>query len=195
MLNQTAFPVKGIPQGTNWRVPVSKLLPGDSMKVSLDFSYTLNMGSHQRTGAIDSNAFFIAYFFPRIAVYDDLDEWNMFAYNGSQEFYNDFCNFSVDITVPKNYVVWATGDLKNGKEIFGQKYADRITAAEHSDVITKIIDSADLISKDIAGQNATNTWTFRSDACHGFCFCAEQSLSMVCFQRRGRSRQQTQNPG
>ena len=46
MLNQTAFPVKDIPQGTNWRVPISKLLPGDSMKVSLDFSYTLNMGSH-----------------------------------------------------------------------------------------------------------------------------------------------------
>jgi peptide deformylase len=51
------------------------------MKVSLDFSYTLNMGSHQRTGAIDSNAFFIAYFFPRLAVYDDMNGWDDWSYN------------------------------------------------------------------------------------------------------------------
>jgi|SRR5450631_4265505 len=164
MINQSAHAVQNIPEGTNWRVPITRLLPGDSLKVSLDFSYTLNMGSHQRTGAIDSSAFFIAYFFPRIAVYDDLDGWNLFPYNGSQEFYNDFCHFAVDITVPKNYVVWATGDLKNGAALLGKKYADRMTKAESSDAITRIIDSNDLAAKDIANQNALNTWTF--DAAH-----------------------------
>jgi hypothetical protein len=170
MINQSAHPVQNIPEGTNWRVPITRLLPGDSLKVSLDFSYTLNMGSHQRTGAIDSSAFFIAYFFPRIAVYDDLDGWNNFAYNGSQEFYNDFCHFSVDLKVPKNYVVWATGDLKNGKELLGQKYTDRIAKAERSDAVTIIIDSADLATKDVARQNPLNTWTFEADHVTDFVF-------------------------
>jgi hypothetical protein len=160
VINQSSHLLQNIPQGTNWRVPINRLLPGDSLKVSLDFSYTLNMGSHQRTGAIDSNAFFIAYFFPRIAVYDDLDGWNLFAYNGEQEFYNDFCHFNVQITVPKNYVVWATGDLKNGKELFSQKYSDRIAEAERSDSLIKIIDSSDLTAKDITVQNPLNTWIF-----------------------------------
>src|SRR5664279_689590 len=162
MINESAHPLQNIPEGTNWRVPITKLLPGDSLKVSLDFSYTLNMGSHMRTGAIDSTAFFIAYFFPRIAVYDDLDGWNMFPYNGSQEFYNDFCHFAVDIKVPKNYVVWATGDLKNGKELLGQKYTDRIAKAESSDAFNTIIDSADLAANDIANRNPVNTWTFEA---------------------------------
>ena len=162
MINESAHPLQNIPEGTNWRVPITKLLPGDSLKVSLDFSYTLNMGSHMRTGAIDSTAFFIAYFFPRIAVYDDLDGWNLFPYNGSQEFYNDFCHFAVDIKVPKNYVVWATGDLKNGKDLLGQKYMDRIAKAESSDAFTTIIDSTDLAANDIANRNPVNTWTFEA---------------------------------
>ncbi len=50
----------------------------------------------------------MAYFFPRIAVYDDLDGWNRIPYTGSAEFYNDFGNFNAEITVPKDFVVWAT---------------------------------------------------------------------------------------
>ena len=34
-------------------------------------------------------------------------------YLGTQEFYNDFSDFDAEITVPKNFLVWATGDLQN----------------------------------------------------------------------------------
>ena len=71
-----------------------------------------------RTGQVDSGSAFIAYFFPRVAVYDDVDGWNKYPYRGSEEFYNDFCNFKASITVPKNFVVWATGDLQNAEECF-----------------------------------------------------------------------------
>lgn len=64
MVDNVGHTVIPIPSGTNLQVPVTKLLPGNILKVSLDFSYTLNKGSHIRTGAIDSAAFFVAYFFP-----------------------------------------------------------------------------------------------------------------------------------
>src|SRR5438552_3092018 len=82
-------------------------------------------------------------FFPRIAVYDDIDGWNRYPYLGSQEFYNDFCNFDVHIAVPKNYVVWATGELQNGNEVFNPKIYQRIQEAEKSDAIVTIFDSTD----------------------------------------------------
>jgi len=170
IIDKSSHPVNPIPEGTDLRIPISKLLPGQSLELSLGFSYTLNMGSHMRTGAIDSSAFFIAYFFPRIAVYDDIDGWNTNPYIGSQEFYNDFCHFAVAITVPENYIVWATGELKNKEEVLGQKYIGRITHAENSDSMVSIIDSSDLIPGNITAHNAHNTWKFEATNVTDFVF-------------------------
>src|SRR5450432_12123 len=170
MIDLSSHPVKKNPEGTELKVPISKLLPGHTLQVSLDFSYTLNLGSHLRTGAIDSSAFFIAYFFPRIAVYDDIDGWNNHPYIGSQEFYNDFCHFTVDITVPDNYVIWATGDLKNKEEVLGQKYIDRISGAESNNGTVTIIDSSDLTAADITPHHSFNTWKFEAGNVTDFVF-------------------------
>ncbi len=170
MIDNQSHPVKQIPSGTNLQIPISNLLPATSLKVSIDFSYTLNKGSHIRTGAIDSAAFFIAYFFPRIAVYDDIDGWNRYPYLGSQEFYNDFCHFSVSVTVPDNFVVWATGDLKNQEEVLASKYISRISNAEKSNAVTAIIDSTDLTSHNITIHKPVNTWKFEATNVTDFVF-------------------------
>jgi hypothetical protein len=172
VIGETGYNFKSIPRGTNLNISIDRLLPGQSRQVSLAFSYTLNENSHIRTGAIDSGAFFIAYFFPRIAVYDDIDGWNKYPYIGSQEFYNDFCHFSVAVTVPDNYVVWATGDLKNKEEVFGQKYIDRIAEAETKDGFVTVIDSADLVAADITRHRAYNTWMFDAANVTDFVFAA-----------------------
>jgi Peptidase family M1 domain len=170
VIDQVNHPVKAIPEGTELRVAISNLLPGHSLQVSLDFSYPLNMSSHLRTGAIDSATFFIAYFFPRIAVYDDIDGWNNNPYIGSQEFYNDFCHFAVAITVPDNYIIWATGDLKNKEEVLGQKYVDRIAKAETGNAVVPVIDSSDLATGDITRHKRFNTWKFEADDVTDFVF-------------------------
>jgi Peptidase family M1 domain len=170
MIDNVGHTVIPIPSGTNLQVPVSKLLPGNILKVSLDFSYTLNKGSHIRTGAIDSAAFFVAYFFPRIAVYDDIDGWNRYPYVGAQEFYNDFCHFSVSVTVPDKYVVWATGDLKNREDVLASKYISKIADAEKSNGITAIIDSNDLAAGNITTHKPTNTWKFEASNVTDFVF-------------------------
>jgi hypothetical protein len=161
-IDNVSHPVQQNPSGTNLQVSIPNLLPGGTLKVSVDFSYTLNKGSHIRTGAIDSAAFFIAYFFPRIAVYDDIDGWNRYPYVGSQEFYNDFCHFLVSVTVPDNYLVWATGDLKNKEDVLAATYIDRISKAEKSNAVTAIIDSSDLASHSITKHNPTNIWKFEA---------------------------------
>jgi len=156
--------------GTDMTVTIPPLLPKDSIVFTVGFHYTLNKGSHIRTGQIEENAAFAAYFFPRIAVYDDIDGWNKNQYLGTQEFYNDFCNFKVSVAVPKNFVVWATGDLTNSSEVFTEKYCKLIKQAETTDSIITIIDSADLLTENITADKAFNTWQFSANNVTDFVF-------------------------
>ncbi|GAA3929774.1 M1 family metallopeptidase [Hymenobacter algoricola] len=157
--------------GTNMPVSLRRALgPQQAAKVTVAYSYTLNKGSHMRTGEVEENADFVAYFFPRIAVYDDIDGWNRFAYNGSQEFYNDFGNFKAAITVPRNFVVWATGELLNADKVLTKKYAQRLRDAEQKDAYTTIIGPVDLARKDITAANAQNTWLFEARNVTDFVF-------------------------
>jgi hypothetical protein len=156
--------------GTNMHTKVKNLLPGKQMKFNISFSYILNKTSHNRTGMIDDSSAFIAYFFPRIAVYDDIDGWNKNPYIGSQEFYNDFCDFNVAVTVPENYTVNATGNLLNANEVLAPQIAQRINIAEQNDGITKIIDTTDFQKGHITTQNETNTWKFEAKNVTDFVF-------------------------
>jgi hypothetical protein len=155
--------------GTNMIVNRQSIAHGQNMNIRVVYHYTLNKGSHIRTGEVEPNAAFVAYFFPRVAVYDDIDGWNSFAYNGSQEFYNDFCDFDAYVTVPKNFLVWATGELQNCGEVLQQKYCDRITQAESSDAIMAIIDTTD--SKEtITADHSFNTWHYTAKDVTDFVF-------------------------
>jgi hypothetical protein len=160
------------------------VLPKQSVRFYLSYHYTLNKNSHFRTGEIESGAAFIAYFFPRIAVYDDIDGWNYHPYLGSQEFYNDFCNFKANITVPKDFLVWATGDLQNCSEVLTSTYCQHLQQAEKNDAVIYVVDSADLQKGGITTNNPTNTWKFEAKNVTDFVFATSdhylwQSTSLV----------------
>jgi hypothetical protein len=168
--NQAADVQKLAINGTNLPVIIRPLAPKQTAQVNITYSYILNKGSHNRTGQIEEGAYFVAYFFPRIAVYDDIDGWNRNPYTGSQEFYNDFCRFKAAITVPRQYTVWATGDLKNASQVLTPKYRARLQQAETRDGIVNIIDESDLKRQDITAANPTNTWQFEADEVTDFVF-------------------------
>ncbi|MBW4890108.1 M1 family metallopeptidase [Mucilaginibacter sp. HMF5004] len=149
--------------GTNMRTEVSPLLSKGKLHVTVDYSYTLNKTSHVRTGQVDSGSYFIAYFFPRIAVYDDIDGWNRYQYLGNEEFYNDFCHFNADITVPGKYAVWATGDLINANEVYQPGIVKQIEIAGKADSVTDVITEADLKNGTVTSKNTFNTWKFEAD--------------------------------
>lgn len=156
--------------GTNMHTDIAALLPGKSLKLKMDYHYVLNKGSHLRTGQVNDSAHFIAYFFPRLAVYDDIDGWNKYPYTGEEEFYNDFCNFKAEITVPKDYVVWATGDLLNPKEVFRKEIAGRLQRAEETDEVQDVVTAADLQQKQVTSAKAFNTYVFEAKNVTDFVF-------------------------
>lgn len=166
--------------------------PRQSIRFSLVFSYPLNKGSHMRTGVVDYGSAFIAYFFPRIAVYDDVDGWNRYPYLGTAEFYNDFCDFRLSVVLPERYLVWATGDHTNREEVFTKRYLDRILQAEKEDGLMTIIDSIDLNGKyDITKGSPFNTWRFEANHVTDIAFALSdhymwQSSSLIVDSASGR---------
>lgn len=176
---------------TNMSARIKPLSPHQQLRFEMKYSYTLNKNSHIRTGQVDDGACFIAYFFPRIAVYDDIDGWNRNPYLGTQEFYNDFCNFKVNINLPGNYMAWATGDLKNCSDVYTAKYCDRINQASTNDGFVDIIDSTDLQNGNITKNAAGNSWQFEANNVPDFVFAISnhylwQSSSLVVDKATGR---------
>ena len=177
--------------GTDMTVKVPPIAPKQNIHFEIAYAYTLNKTSHIRTGQVDSGAFFIAYFFPRIAVYDDIDGWNQHHYQGVQEFYNDFCHFNAEITVPGDYEVWATGNLKNANEVYNDKFSKRLSDAAKSDKVTNIITDADLKAGNITVNKTTNTWKFEADSVTDIAFATSnhylwKSTSLVVDTKTGR---------
>lgn len=167
---QTIDSAKRVARGTNMSVKGTTVLPGQKIHINIAYNYTLNKTSFIRTGQIDSGAFFIAYFFPRLTVYDDTDGWNLYPYIGKEEFYNDYGNFKVSVTVPGNYQVWATGDLMNTGDVYEPEFAKRIKQAEQSDSVTDVISVEDLKAGHITRNKPVNTWQFEANNVIDFAF-------------------------
>ncbi len=170
---------------TNMLVPAARRIASRSaVRVSLAYSYPLNKGSHQRTGEVAPGAAFVAYFFPRIAVYDDVSRWNRAPYTGDAELYNDFGTFEAAITVPKNFVVWATGDLINADEVLAKDVVKRLRDAETKDGYVTVSTAEATRKGKVTAQNARNTWRFRATEVPDFVFATAdhytwQSTSLV----------------
>lgn len=79
-----------------------------------------------------NNLYVIAQFYPRMAVYNDVEGWQNMQFWGSGEFALPFGNFEVNITVPADHVLEATGVLQNRNEVFTPAQLARYAQAEKS---------------------------------------------------------------
>jgi hypothetical protein len=112
---------------------------------------------------IDSTTYYLAYFYPRVSVYDDYNGWDTLPFLDAQEFYNDFNDYTLSVTVPKNYVVWATGTLQNPGQVLQPEYAERLKRSFTSDSTIHIATPEDLAGKHITAQNERNTWIWTAN--------------------------------
>ena len=148
---------------TNYMIDLDKPLePHQSLKLNINWHYMLSK-SRGRDGVIDSTSFYLAYFYPRVSVYDDYKGWDTQPHTGSLEFYNDFNDYTLKVTVPKNFIVWATGDLQNAAEVLQPAAAERLNRSFTSDSTIHIATAQDLAAKTVTAQNGTNTWVWKAN--------------------------------
>ncbi len=128
------------------------LLPHDSIQLSFDWHFQISLKSG-REGMIDSTTYFLAYFYPRVAVYDDYNGWDDLDHNDALEFYNDFNDYILNIKVPRNYIVWATGNLQNANDVLQPAYVQRLNESMKTDRNIHIATANDIAAKNITKQN------------------------------------------
>ena len=117
----------------------SPLKPGEKYSFSVKWWYNIN--NYQKDGGRSGYELFekggnklyvIAQFFPRMAVYNDVEGWQNMQFWGSGEFALPFGNYDVNITVPADHVMEATGELMNRSEVFTPEQVKRYELAQKS---------------------------------------------------------------
>ena len=147
---------------TNVRLALpNALLPQDSVHFSIRWHYDISKESG-REGMIDSTTWYLAYFYPRVAVFDDYNGWDNMEFTDLQEFYSDFNDYNVALTVPVNYVVWGTGTLLNASEVLQPVILQRFNQSMTSDQVVTIASRADMLAHRVTAQADRNTWRFRA---------------------------------
>src|SRR6184192_1782277 len=104
----------------------------------------------------------VAQWYPRVAVYDDVRGWNTEQYLGQGEFYLEYGDFDVAITVPRSFVVASTGTLTNAVEVLTVNQRARLARAARPDTTVAIIPKTEVgqpFSR-AAGPRPTLTWHF-----------------------------------
>jgi hypothetical protein len=162
-VNGQSTPWPDEPRYFTWQ-PVSlaaPLMPRDSLLLSFDWHYEISREAG-REGMIDSTTYFLAYFYPRVAVYDDYNGWDTMDFTDQQEFYSDFNDYDVSVKVPANYLVWGTGRLVNPSEVLQPTYVRRFQASLTSDQTVRVATKEDLATRNVTVQAPVNTWRFRA---------------------------------
>jgi len=157
-------PWRGQDNDGTWRFLrlATPLAPHDSVRLDVGWHYLASLKSN-REGMIDSTTYFLAYAYPRVAVYDDYNGWDHMDFTDEQEFYNDFNDYILHVNVPKNFVVWATGDLQDPNDVLQPAYAGKLAASYTHDDIVRIASPAEIFGGKVTAQKPVNTWTWTAN--------------------------------
>jgi len=179
-INDTSFVVPGVDRrtfyyGTNLLVILEDpIFSGDKIKLRCNWNYRIpTEPEDRRQGYFTDNIWFIGYFYPQIAVYDDLEKfynikgWDFRLFHlGAQEFYNDFNNYSVCIEVPDGFYVWATGTQTNPEEVYSDEFLKKIQEARSKDTLVHLLNADNLEKDNLTG----STWKFEARKVPDFAF-------------------------
>src|SRR5258707_7626922 len=100
--------------GTMMRVELPRpLAPNLSITFDIAWHFPIPPYGGGRMGRVGSRFYELGQWYPRLAVYDDVHGWNTLPFLGAGEFYLEFGDFDISLTVPAGFQVAATGALAN----------------------------------------------------------------------------------
>lgn len=160
------------------------LVPGANFKFKVKWSYIINnrMIDLGRSGYEyfpddDNYLYTIAQFFPRMAVYDDVNGWQNKQFIGGGEFALPFGNYSVEITVPADHIVAATGVLQNPKDVLTDSQLSRFEKAKKSfQKPVLIVTQEEAVANEKEKSKATKTWKFEAEDVRDFAFATSRKF-------------------
>ncbi|HEX7240479.1 MAG TPA: hypothetical protein VF263_09450, partial [Longimicrobiaceae bacterium] len=165
-------------QGTIARLPLPRpLAPGDSAALEVEWSFRVPPAGAWRTAwedALGGRVFQVAQWYPQVAVLDDVRGWDATPYLGDGEFYLEYGDFDVSLTLPPGWLVGATGELRNAGEVLPPGVLARLSAAAGTDGVTRVVTGDDLAAgrATLPGRGGKLTWRFAAREVRDFAFAA-----------------------
>ncbi len=150
----------------------SPLMPDSTASLDLDWHFPIPGADNFRMGQ-DGEVYFLAYWYPHLAVYDDVNGWKAQPYQGDGEFYMGWADYDVSITVPDGWLVGATGTLQNADAVLPDSVRARLDRARRSDEVVSVVDSTERgagTATVAAEGDSTLTWRFSAEQVRDFAF-------------------------
>jgi len=149
---------------------------GEKISFSIKWWYNINnylldggRSGYEHFDKDGNNLYVLAQFYPRMAVYNDVEGWQNMQFWGSGEFALTFGNFEVNITVPADHILEATGTLLNRSEVFTPEQLKRYAEAEKSfDKPVIVVTQAEAEAREKGFATAKKTWKFKAENVRDF---------------------------
>ena len=177
--------LKTITNQTMMRVDLpAPLKSGQKFVFSIKWWYNINdhvndggRSGYEYFAKDDNRAYVIAQFFPRLAVYNDVEGWQNYQFWGNGEFALNFGNYEVNITVPEDHIMEATGELQNPKEVLSRKEYQRYKQAQNTfDKPVLIVTQDEVIAKEATKATKKSTWKFVAENVRDFGFATSRKF-------------------
>lgn len=157
------------------------LLPGVSLEMELDWVFPMPVDANLRMGYDDSYeagaVWELAHWFPAPCVYDDVYGWNTLQYIGRGEFYTNFGDYEVSITVPRDFLVIASGELDNPEVALTEEQHLRLQEAAKSDDVISICSEDEVAeASSRPGGEGDITWEFIGNNIRTFAWATSASF-------------------
>jgi hypothetical protein len=163
------------------QVPMKK---GDKYSFKIKYRYNINdrmllggRSGYEYFKEDDNYLYTIAQFFPRLCAYNDIEGWQNKQYLGAGEFTLIFGNYIVNITVPSDHLVAATGTLQNMEKVMTKSQIEKYRKAEKEYFQPVIIATQqEAIEREKEKSEATKTWIFKADNVRDFAFASSRKF-------------------
>ena len=168
---------------TMMRVNLPKpLSTGEQFSFKIKWWYNINDHVKQdgrsgyETFPNDTNrAYIIAQFFPRMCVYNEVEGWQNQQFWGDGEFALPFGNYEVNITVPADHILEATGELQNRKEVYSKEMMKRFNKAKKSyEKPVIIVNQQEAMDAEKSFSSEKKTWKFVANNVRDFAFASSR---------------------
>jgi hypothetical protein len=151
--------------GTVMRLRLPKpLAPGGTAELAFDWKLRVPPDGAPRGGQ-DGEVYYMNYWYPQMAVYDDVNGWQIDQYLGNAEFYMGYGNYDVSLTLPAGWLVTATGTLQNPDEVLAEQTRARLDSARSATGVVHVVTDLDREPgrSTTAGKDGKLTWHFRAE--------------------------------
>ena len=169
--------------GTHIRINLEKpLKPGESTSLDIEWAYALVEENAVRarngyeTFEDGNDIFLMAQWYPRVTVFSDYEGWHNKEFIGNGEFTLEFGDFEVDISVPSDHVVSATGVLLNENDVLSPIQKKRMQQARKSEKPIFIITPDEAYDNELEKSTDYKTWSFKAENVRDFAWASSRKF-------------------